>query len=372
MPTAKTEQDGAPVSMSDIAATLVTAAQPTETPKKVVKAKAPAQPEEDDFDIDADLADDEDFMEDQSPDGGDTDDEDEFDETVDASNNEGDEQEDEQSDEDGDETDYLDIRDDDLISVIVDGEEQEISIGDLKKAHSLGGATERRLQEATEMRKAAHAERTQLLEAFAAQEQVITTALSSFDDNLFKAVIPPPDERMKQTNPSQYLRHKEAYEHDQGRIADAKRAVEAKRKEIEAQRAERLQQYGQQAAEVVRREIPELADPKTADQTYKQLANTAAAYGYTPQEIQNAMDPRMFMLVRDAMKYRSLTAKTKETRITDLEPQQAKKVRRLRSGNTQAKTRARQGDKNRKAAMELARKTGKPKDIAATLFMPKG
>ena len=344
--------------MADIAAMLVQQpAQPEEVEEAVVA--------EDQEDLDTS---DNEEEEDQSPDGGE-----EEEPEAEASDDEGDEQEDDESDEEADETDYLDVRDDDLITVMVDGEEQEISIGDLKKAHSLGGATEKRLQEATEARKAAISQQTKGLEALAAQEQVLLTALNGLDDNLFQGVIPAPDERMRQSNPEQYLRHKEAYDRDQKRIADAKKAIESKKEEVQRQRNERLQQFAQQAAEVIATEIPELADPKTAQQTFKAMSDTAMHYGYSQEEINAALDPRMFALVRDAMKYRQMTDKTRERNPKDLEGQKAKKVRRLRSGNTQAKTRARQSDKQRQQVRERARKTGKVADVAATLLVaPKG
>lgn len=282
---------------------------------------------------------------------------------------EDDESEDDDIEEDDDEIEYLDIQDTDLITVMVDGEEQEVSIGDLKRAHSGEGAIEKRLQEATETRKAAHAEQVQALEKLAADERLLTEALDGLDDNLFKAVIPPPNEQLRRTNPDQFLRHQDAYNADQARIAEAKKAIENKRAELEKARAERLNEFAQKAAPIIAQEIPELANPKTAEATYNKLAETAMSYGYTQEEIGAALDPRMFMLVRDAMKYRDIMARTKETNVTDISEQREKKVRRLRSGNTSAKTRVKQADQKRKAAVARAKKTGKVDDVAATLLI---
>lgn len=351
--------------MTDIAATLLQG----ETPKT-----GEASQKEVNAVIQSDATDEQDQEqdnEDQSPDGGQ-----EFEEEDDASD-EDDQQvetEDDEVEEDetgGDETDYLDVRDDDLISVTVDGEEQEVSIGDLKRSFSGEGAIEKRLQDATETRKAAHAEATQKLEALTAQEQSLAQALDGLDDNLFKEFIPKPDENLRQSNPDRYLKHKEAYDQDQQRIQEARNMIEGKKKELEQQRQERLKQYAEWAGPVISQEIPELADPKTSQKAFNDLAETAQAYGYTQQEINNALDPRMFMLVRDAMRYRKLSDKTKERDPTDMSKQKDKKVRKLRSGNTQAKTRARQTDQQRKKAAETARKSGKPKDVAATLLVPK-
>lgn len=361
MPKEKTtvEERGKTSSMEDIAATLLKPqSTPVEQEDDQEEVTTGGELEDQDSELDGEGGDNElegdDHLEDET----------------------GEAQEDEQSDDqdaDDDGSDYFDINDDDLLTVMVDGEEREVSIGDLKKAHSLGGATEKRLQEATEARKAAHAERTQQLEKLATYERELTEALSNLDESVFASVIPAPDENLRRSNPERYLVHKEAYEQDQQRIADAKQAVQGKLKEIQEARNERLKEYSEAAGKVILQEIPELANEKTAQPMLNKLVETAKSYGYSDAEINSALDPRMFMLVRDAMKYRDMTSKTKEKRDpTDLSSQASKRVRRLRSGSTTAKNRVRQADKQRKAVTAKAKQTGKPQDVAATLIVPRG
>lgn len=360
-PRVKSEEGGnQPASLAEVAATLITGTDDAQAS------------EETDENQEADL-DVSDGTEEEDPTGGDNDEE----TTSELEEDEGnDEQEDDQStgeDEDDVDPEYFDINDDDLISVMVDGEEQEVSIGDLKKAHSLSGATEKRLQEATELRKTAHAERTQMLEKLAEEERVLTETLSGLDDSVFAPVIPEPTAELRRSNPEQYLRHKEAYDADQTRISDAKNAVQTRLDEIKQTRADRLAEYSKAAGQVILQEIPELADEKKAPAVLQSLAETAKFYGYTDDEIRTALDPRMFMLVRDAMRYRQMTDKSRERPMTEImEGQKTKKVRRLRSGNTLAKNRARHADKKRTAAVDKARASGKPQDVAATLLVPKG
>lgn len=183
-------------------------------------------------------------------------------------------------------------------------------------------------------------------------------------------MIPAPNEELRKSNPDQYLRHKEAYDQEQSAIADAKKQLEDKRKEAQDKRQKALDEYAEQAAQVIAKHIPELADSKTSQQAFSNMANMAQAYGYTPKEINSALDPRMFLIMRDLVKYHDLINKTKGRDIVKNEGQKAKKVRRLRSGNTNAKQRARQADKQRQNAADTARKTGKVSDIAATLVVP--
>lgn len=353
-------------SVASIAATLLQKAEPApETasePDEVVEIDAEdasADVDELDDTSDADRQEDD---EDESPMSG-TDDEEEG-ELTDADVDEDDEQVGD------DETEYLDIRDDDLMTVVVDDVEQEVSIGDLKRNFSLGKATEKRLQEATEMRKEAHAAQTKSLEDLAAQTALLDSVFDGLDDTFYKGVIPAPDERVRQTNPDAYLRHKEAYDAEQANIKAAKEALEAKRKEVADRRAIALKEYSEKAAQVVAKYIPELADPKTANQSFANMTAMAQAYGYTAKEINSALDPRMFLIMRDLVKYHGLVNKTKGRDVMANDGQKDKKVRRLRSGNTTARNRARASDKQRKQATETARNTGKVKDVAATLLVP--
>jgi hypothetical protein len=311
---------------------------------------------------------------DAAPTSGDSDVEDEEELEVAEATDEGDDEATEQPVEaPADEPEDFDVSDDDVLTVVVDGEEREVTIGELKKAHSLGGATEKRLQEATELRKTAHAERTQMLEKLAEEERTLAEALSSLDEQVFKPVIPAPNEAMKRTNPEQYLRHRDAYDADQKRIADAKKAVQDRINTIAKTRQDRLKAYADDAGKMLLSEIPEFRDPTKATDMLHRMTTTAKAYGYTDQEIQSALDPRMFMLVRDAMRYREMTDPSRERRSpTNLEDQKVKKIRRLRTGNTTAKNRARVVDQQHKAVVAKARSSGKVADIAATLVVPKG
>lgn len=357
-------EEGGKTSVADIAAMLLTGAAPEEEVVDTEEVK-----DEDQSDDTSDASEEDDA--DQSPGGGEEDDAETGE--VDDSEEEGDEPEDEQSeDEEDDETEYLDISDEDLITVRVDDEEHEVSIGDLKRAYSGEGAIEKRLQEATETRKRTIQETTAVLEKLADDERELNAALEGLDENLFKGVIPPPDERLKQSNPQRYLKHQEAYQQDQQRVNDAKKVLEEARKKAAANRSERLKKYAEQASVIIAEEIPELVsqDKTVRDTAFNKMVQTAMAYGYSEKEIQNALDPRMFMLVRDASKYREIMDKTKTSDPTDLSKQRVKKVRRLKSGNTQAKNRVRQADKQRKAVSEQARKTGKPADVAKTLVQP--
>lgn len=369
------QEEGSKTSVQDIAAMLLKkpsaeTERPDDTDQDDQDDQSPTQgSEEDDLETDANDADD------QSPTQGtqEGDEQSEQDQTEPDDASTEDEAEDGEADEtteDG-QPQILDVTDDDLIDVMIDGKLEQRTLGELKKAIAGEGAIEKRLQEATEARKTAHAERTSILEALADQERVVVTALQALDDTVFKPVIPAPDPKLKDKNPALYLRHKEAYDEDQKRIAEGKKAAQDKVADLLKQRQQRLKEYGEAAAPVIAKLIPELADPKKAPAKLNELVATAKSYGYTEVEISNALDPRMFHLVRDALAYRKLLDRSKEVKVTDLSNQGKKVPRKLRSGNTRAAslvaTKAKQQEQVRKTAAQ----TGKVKDVAAAILQPK-
>lgn len=355
------EQEVSKTSVADIAAMLLKPAGAADD-----AADADEQEQADDTDQSPDQgSDDGQETDDLSDDGS----EDQDPTNSDASEDDADEDEADDTDQDA-RPQILDVTDDDLIEVMIDGKLEQRTLGELKKAIAGEGAIEKRLQEATEARKTAHAERTSILEALADQERIVIGSLQALDDTVFKAVIPAPNEDMKAKNPAQYLRHKEAYDEDQKRIADGKKKLQEKVAELAKQRQDRLAEYAKAAAPVIAKLIPELADPNKGPKMLENLVNTAKAYGYTEQEIQSALDPRMFHLVRDAYAYRSLLDRSKEKKVTDLTSQGKKVPRKLRSGNSKATTLVAKA-KQQAQVVNTARATGKVKDVAAAILAPK-
>lgn len=355
-PEQTTEAKPVAMSMDDVAAMMIVKPSAKEAERPVIPAQA------DDAEDQAETVEEGEELADTETEGDDQ-------EAAEEVPQSGESDEAEPQDEDGADPEYVDIRDDDTIEVMIDGKRETRTIAELKKAASGEGAIEKRLQEATELRKTAHSQATAMLERLYSDETKIKTALSSLDDVLFVPMVPAPPAGLKERDPAAYVRHLDAYETDQKRLKKAKEARDAKVAELEAQRAQRLEQYGKAAAAVIAKEIPELVDPKQGPAMLERLATTAKAYGYSEHEIAAALDPRMFVLVRDAMRYRAMVDRSKERKVTkdDLSQQLNKAPRKLRSGNTTARTVAATKAKVQQAAVDRAKKTGSVDDIAAMI-----
>lgn len=354
----ETTNEESKTSVADIASMLLKPVAPTVNDE--ADEQSPGEGTTDETDLDTDVT------EGDDPEEQDQDDLDQSSEDEDE-----DEDADDKPDEDG-QPQIIDVQDDDLIDVMIDGKLEQRTLGELKKAIAGEGAIEKRLQEATEVRKTAHAERTAILEELADQERLVAQALTSLDENVFKAFIPAPDPRLKDADPKRYLRHKEAYDEDQKRIAEGKKVIETQVAALAAQRQKRLEEYGKAAAPVIAQLIPELTDPAKAPAMLDKLVSTAKSYGYTEQEIQSALDPRMFHLVRDALAYRQLLDRSKEKRTVDLSKQGNKVPRKLRSGNTKAATMVANRAKQQEQVKQRAAQTGKVGDVAAMILKNRG
>jgi len=276
--------------------------------------------------------------------------------------------------EDDDQPAGLDVADDDMIEVKVDGKVKTFTIAQAKKALSGEGAIEARLKEATETRKAAHAERTMFLDQFAMAQSSLVNTLTSVEDVMFQPAVKRPDAALRQSNPTAYLQHLEAYEADQARVNEGKKQFkavmtkqqEALQKDVAAYRAD-------QAAKIVEA-IPQLGEPTTAQPLMSEMARLAIEhYGYSQNEIQMASDHRMYRMMYDALQYRKLLAggkKVDKERDFDAGKQKDKRPRVLRSGTTSTarKTSAVKQAERAKEVTTNARKTGKVADVAQTLL----
>ena len=222
-----------------------------------------------------------------------------------------DEPESDDADDEGDE-DYEDDVDDEeddqepeqLITVKVDGVEEQVTLEDLKRGYSGQKYVQQGMQKAAEAKKEAEQVYASLL-----QER---QNLAQLVNNLQQGALTPPVEPspdLADSDPigyveatAKYNRDLKAYQESMGKVQEQMSAQSA------AERQARLA-YAAQEAEVMREMIPELRDPQKAEAFTKKISETAQHYGYTPEEMQNITSHRDLLVLRDAMRYRELQSK---------------------------------------------------------------
>ena len=247
------------------------------------------------------------------------------------------------------------LGDDLMVAVTVDGEDREVSLGDLKRRYAGEAAIEGRLQEATEYRKG-------VSETFERTKTAAEAILQKFGEKLFARSVERPDEALRASDPQAFLLAADAYNREgeaiQGYIGELDKMI----KELDAAAQEARDAERVQAAQELRRLMPVFADKDKAPKVKKVLLDTAMYFGYTEAEIAEAVDPRQFRVMAFAAE--ALRAR-QNTKATPGKPS-GKSIRKRGTRNVSGGKRT--AARSNKAAVERAQKTGRVEDVAATMF----
>jgi hypothetical protein len=190
------------------------------------------------------------------------------------------------------------------VVVTVDGEQKTVKLSQLQQNYSLGAATEKRLQQATELRNGYYQVGEQLYNNLQAQSE----RLQGIDNVLKEIAEPTMDwEKLRITDPQRYLIEKE-----KTREAQDKRnqlSQEQQRVQQEQARLQELRHRVEVQAETGKflEAMPALRDPTVAKAFQEATFDIGTkVYGLAPEEI-NAVSKSSHMLVlADAIRYRLL------------------------------------------------------------------
>ena len=200
---------------------------------------------------------------------------------------------------DADEYDGSEGETEELYTVKIDGEEKQVTAQELIKNYQLERASQKRLSEAAEQRKALEAERT----AIQQQAQQYEAALAAMEQTLQAQVDEPSDEywaNLRDTDPVEYITQKEAYREKKERLAA-----------VRAEQDNYLQQALQAEQRKVYERIPEWQDKATEAAEREGIVTFAKSVGFTPDELNTVRDARLVDVLRKAYLYDSLQSDTK-------------------------------------------------------------
>ncbi len=208
-----------------------------------------------------------------------------------------------------------------LYTIKIDGEEQQVTLEELKRRASGTGKIQKSMQEAAEERKRAEA----AFHAFQAETQRVLQLAQTLQTQGF--VQPPklPDPALAEKDPVRYIKEQAKYQQDAQKYMEQQAQINATRQQYErAQQAAMQAQVAQQQAELARA-IPEWSDPEKGNQLRGKLYNVAVKdYGYTQQELDNVFDARAVRVLNDAAKWRELQARTAEAKKSPDAPRTVK------------------------------------------------
>lgn len=270
----------------------------------------------------------------------------------------------EETQEDEDDAEYLEFDDTTLVEVIVDGEAKEVPLSDLRNAYSGNAAIEKRLQEASELRNEQRSVRDQALQEAETVKNATIAVLEHVSSELTTPLVSEPDPALRNSNPAQYLRHLEAYQKDQSRIAKHEEQLKTLFGEQAKKLAEVKENNRKQQLILLGEKLPSIKNEKTREQASADILEAAKHYGFSEQEVNSFADHRLYVMAHDAQQYRKLKS---TPRTGDMEERKPGKRRVLRSGKTKPRAAAASQKKAIDAARKQAQTTGKHQDVAAYL-----
>ena len=197
-------------------------------------------------------------------------------------------------------------------SVKVDGQEQEVSLDELKRGYSGQAYINQSMQKVAETRKEAE----QIFAVLAQERAQVQQALTLLQDGTLSTPPVAPDEALFNSDPLQYMEAKMAYdkqaEEYQQRIQYLQQQVQVDQEQQQQMR----QAYLVKEAEILQGFYPELFDEDTGSDARQQLVSTAAeSYGFTPEELTAVVDHRHVRVLMDAIKYQQLNSDSGKKRV---------------------------------------------------------
>ncbi len=303
-----------------------------ENPSEDVEAQSEA-PDEDQTEIDTDIAESED-------------------EPVEASSDEVDD--DDLDDEEIDDYEPVDAEETTkLHPVKVDGKDEQWTLDQLKQSAAGQGYINRRMQEI------AHAEK-QYNEQFQALQQERQQALEAFKQIQNGLAPPAPPQIDFEADPIGALHEEREYTKAKAEYDEKLQQVQHLQRQQSEQQDAQTQQYLAAQVDILRERLPELVGP---DSEAKRAALVQAGvdyYGFAPEEVAAVKDARHVQVLNDAKKWRELQTRKKERKA------KANAVPPVRAG---AKRRPETAENSaRKKARERFAKSGRIEDAVELLL----
>lgn len=192
------------------------------------------------------------------------------------------------------------------LKVKVNGEEQEITLEEALKGYSRTADYTRKTQELATQRQAAEEHIT----AVRAERERLASQLTELEQALLDQQQAEPDwDTLYKESPEEFLTERarwSLYKERMGALtAERQRAQET----VLRDRNEAFKAQIDAANERLQQEIPEWKDSKKATAEKAKMVAHAESLGYTKDELRAVVDPRIMMVLRDAMLYRELQAK---------------------------------------------------------------
>ena len=220
------------------------------------------------------------------------------------------------------ESDQDDSDEPELFSVKVDGEEQSVTLEELRRGYSGQTFINQQMQKVAEQRKEAE----QIFGALAQERAQVQQALQMLQDGTFAAPPVAPDEALFQTDPLAFMEARLAYDKEAAEYQERLSQLQEQANANNQTQQQARQAYLAREAELLQGFAPELFDENQGEANRKALVDSAVeSYGFTPEEMGMVMDHRHVRVLKDALAYRALNSESGKKQVE--KKMQTKQVR---------------------------------------------
>jgi hypothetical protein len=225
----------------------------------------------------------------------------------------------------------------------------EVPIAELKKAYGAQREFEQQKSQ-WEQKQAQLAQQEQFF------QQVLPTIVAAME----RQIPAEPDPSLLQSDPIAHYEQTMARQKAIGELQNLQAAQTAEYQRHQQQQTQSMRAYVEREKQALIEKIPEAADPAKRAELGKVFFETAQAYGFTDEEVNQTFDHRLVLLARDAAAYRKLQAQ---------KPAVEKKVQNAApvSKPGKRKSASEQSAQARSERMARLRETGSIDDAAALI-----
>lgn len=208
----------------------------------------------------------------------------------------------------GQQAETTQTEDDPLVTVKIDGKEVEIPLSELKNGYQRQADYTRKTMEASDVRKAADAEKqaasqernnyAQNLMRMQAQLEGALQEQQGIDWN-----------RLIQEDPQAYLQQKHLWDQRQAALQQNYAAQQQLSQQVQAEQAQQFQDHLKAQHEELVAKLPEWKDEAKAKAETTAIRDYLASAGFHQQEINSVADAKVVVIARKAMLYDQMISK---------------------------------------------------------------
>jgi len=197
-------------------------------------------------------------------------------------------------------------------SVKVNGQEEQVSLDDLKQGYSGQKYVQQGMQDVAAQKKEAEAVYTALNN----ERQQMAELYQQLQNGGFAPEPIKPTKEEFDADPIGYMQKNLEYEEQKANHDRQMAQLEQASQQNSVAQQNAKQAYLQEQMQILQKEIPEFADTTKASKLREQLVSTGQSqYGYTTEEISQISDYRAIKVLHDAMKYQDIISGKSKAKV---------------------------------------------------------